>query len=170
MKTTFTLILILCTSTLHAVKFHSYINDKGETVFSNVPQNCIKNSTLTCLKYHPVFSSGTNSTVEPGSDSSQPVPKAKNPINARSNNSNSNAQSRKSGTGLQLDILDRVVEMNKVINEYFPGQPDPLEANQVRQQQDDILDILQVIRNTASGEEQSSIEKAIDVLRSNLVQ
>lgn len=80
-----------------------------------------------------------------------------------------NALFGKKGSGLQLDMLERVVEMNKLMNEYYPGKPDPDDASRVREQQDDIMDVLRVIRNSVGGDQKSSIDSAMDILRSNLI-
>lgn len=169
MKSTLLLTLILFTCTLQAVKFHSYVNDKGETVFSNVPQNCIRDSTLTCLKYHPVFTAAPEASIKSGNIAHQSTQRSNNSANASSNRANVNGLFGKQGSGLQLDLLERVVEMNQFLNEYYPGQPDPSDASRVREQQDSIMHVLQVIRNTVSSDEKPSIERAMHLLRSNLV-
>jgi hypothetical protein len=169
MKITLFLTLILITCTSQAVKFHSYLNEKGETVFSNVPQNCIKNSTLTCLKYHPVFTSAPEAKIKSRNIAHQPRQKPNASANASSDRTNVNGLFGKQGSGLQLDLLERVVEMNQFLNEYYPAKPDPSDASRVREQQDTIMHVLQVIRNTVSSDEKPSIERAMDILRSNLV-
>lgn len=169
MKIAITLTLFLYVSTLQALKFHSYVNEKGETVFSNVPDNCIKDSTLTCLKYHPVFSSAPEATLKPESIPNQSGHRTNSAKNSPSNRDHINDLFGKKGSGLQLDMLERVLEMNKLMNEYYPGEPDPDDASRVRQQQDEIMDVLRVIRNSVGGDQKPSIDRAMDILRSNLV-
>ena len=67
-------------------------------------------------------------------------------------------------------MLDQAVEMNQLLNQYYPGAPDPDTAAQVREQQQDIMDVLQVIRGAADDEDRSSIDRAIDIFRSNLAE
>lgn len=163
-KIIFALTLLLHATSSFAVKFHSYINDKGETVFSNVPKRCVKNSLLTCLQYHPVMSSGN-----PKKKLNQSRQKTDPPKNIRFKKSTFTNAPSKVGSQ-QLDVLDRIVERYNFINEYFPGKPNPEEAIKVQQHQKTILDVLQVIRNATGGKEKISIDKAIDILRSNHVQ
>lgn len=173
LKAFIALTLLLLAPASYAVKFHSYINEQGETVFSNVPRKCIKNSTLTCLEYHPAMSGGSPEKRSSGSQNStknQPVTKAGRPLNSTTNGTSNIQQPRQKAIEQKLDILDSIVEMNDIINEYYPGKPDPAEASRVRQQQEDILDVLQVIKSSADSEEKTSIEKAMDILRSNLVE
>lgn len=168
MKITTLIALLVYASTSFAVKFHSYTNEQGETVFSNVPQNCIKNSSLTCLEYHPVLSNkATNPERKTHQD--QFGQKANRPTLDKSGNNNL-LEHLGSTEGLQPDILNRIIEVNRLLNEYYPAKPDPGAARKVRQQQEGILDVLQVIRNTAGDTEKPIIDRAIDVLRSRLVQ
>ena len=172
LKTLLALIVLLPVTTSHAVKFHSYINEKGETVFSNVPEECINNSALTCLEYHPVMSTGSigpDSSVNPKNGQNQSGQPPDRSDNIRSGSSNFSDEPNTVDSGLQLDSLERIIEMNNLINEYYPAKPNPDDANKVQQQQHQILNVLDVIRNTAGEEEKPSIERAIELLRSNLV-
>lgn len=165
MKTLITLTLLLYACAPYAVKFHSYVNDKGETVFSNVPQNCTKNSALTCLQYHPVMSSSRPQNVAVQAEE-QPDPV----VNTRSSKPGLSIPRAKTTTDQQLDLLESMAEGYRLVNQYFPGKPDPTDAHRARQQQEGILDVLQVIRKAAGNEDVPPIDKAIDILRSNLVE
>lgn len=162
------LILILHATTPYAVKFHSYINEKGETVFSNIPKKCIQKSTLTCLQYHPLMFTGDKKSNTSGKAKSylkQSGQKTKHSEYSRPekiDNSNDSYDT-------SFDILNNIVEMNNLMNEYYPAESDPVEANKVRQQQEDILDVLQVIKGVSSEGEKSSIDRAINILRNNLI-
>ena len=60
--------------------------------------------------------------------------------------------------------------MNQLIDTYYPARPDPAAAQQVREQQQEILEVLEVIRKGANAGQQTTINKAIEVLRSNLAE
>lgn len=166
-------VLMIATST-QAIKFHSYINDEGKTVFSNVPKNCVNQSVLTCLQYHPVISTDNRDSKSNGVDtknrSNQTTTLTGHP--GRNINSRFQFQQRSNETGRnhEFDVLNRVVEMNKLINDYFPGNGSSSDANQVRQQQNNILEVIQVIRKAANPEERQSIDHAIDIFRSNRIE
>ena len=167
MKNIIALALLFFVSHSYAVKFHSYVNDKGETVCSNVPADCIENSVLTCLRYHPVMS------AQPPAVTPSPQTKSgttKRPIGTDSVFNDFKHTPGNKGNDLQLDILDRIVGINALINQYYPGRPDPSKVKEVRNQQENILQTLHMIRNTANREEKPAIERAIQILRSNLAQ
>ncbi len=163
--------LIVATSS-QAVRFHSYVNDKGQTVYSNVPANCIRQSVLTCNQYHPVVSTG--SSVSSSADATGKTKNLNAPVisNGKGGYSNSLSQRKPNlvETNSKFDILDRIVEMKKVVDEYFPGNGSSTERGHVRQQQDDIMGVLQLIKNAADPEESLSIERAIDIFRDNTVE
>ncbi len=144
------------------------MNEKGEIVFSNVPKQCINKSALTCLQYHPVISSGATGSLSSDKAKLNFKQSGKKAIQVEYNKpqkiDNSNGSYDTS-----FDILNNIVEMNNLMNEYYAGESDPAEANKVRQQQEYILDVLQVIKGVSSEGEKSSIEKSIDILRNNLV-
>jgi hypothetical protein len=161
--------LFLYVSNLYAVRFHSYINEKGETVFSNVPKKCIQKSALTCLEYHPVMS-----TPEKKSNRPELVPEntefnANHQIYNRAHKSVNEETPFTTSLDSSFEILNNIVEMNNLMNQYYPAEPDKAEAARVRQQQEDILDILEIIKGASSAGEKSPIEEAIQILRSNLI-
>ena len=166
------IMLGLCALPAQALRFNSYVNEQGQTVYSNVPKQCIRGQLMTCGDQHPVMSGQADNR-----------PAVANAPVARSDGKRRAAQPKQSagrhtvgmpGSSAQVNedslfsILNQVSEMNALLDEYFPGNPDPEELARVRQQQEGILEILQGIKKAATSEQQSSIEKAIDILRSNL--
>ncbi len=167
------LFFLLYVSTSYAVKFHSYVNDKGETVFSNIPQKCVQGATLTCLDRHPVLSSkgsASHDTKKSATATGLANKESRQSNNRTIDKSHTGAPTNAGSVNSAFNILDNIVEMNNLMNEYYPASADPEEVAKVRAQQDDILDVLQIIKGASNNEEQGTIEKAIDVLRSNLVQ
>ena len=169
MKSILVLAFLFPASVSYALKFNSYINEHGETVFSNLPEECVQNAALTCLQYHPVMSPEFQTGAATG-----PERKSANRQTSKSNlraaGKSSAADSPQSTqSSMQMEILDRVVESNRLMNQLYPAQPDPAQAREVRQQQEKILDVLDIINNAASGEEKNTIERAMDVLRSNMI-
>jgi hypothetical protein len=170
-KAIIALTLFVYVSTAYAVKFHSYVNEKGETVFSNVPRKCTRNSSLTCLEYHPVFAQEpSKSAAAPESESRHVTKPSRRAENDQAHSMRRLPFPENPGIDQQFDILNKIVEMNKIVDEYFPAKSSQETMDKARQQQQDILDALQMIRNVSSEEESPSIEKAIDILRSNLIE
>jgi hypothetical protein len=161
--------LFLYASNLYAVRFHSYINEKGETVFSNVPEKCIQKSALTCSEYHPVMSNAYKNPVKQKIDNSQTSKRSKPRTNKRAYKSDNKETFLNTSVGSSFEILNNIVEMNNLMNEYYPAEPNKADADRVRQQQEDILDVLQIIKGASSEGEKSSIEKAINILRENVI-
>lgn len=153
---------------LKAVKFYSYTNENGETVYSNVPQSCITNSVMTCMDHHPAIH-----TAEPALDSvSRPDTanrRASSPVNSANLSSRSTARQNQAVEDGLFDVLENIGEMNAIVNEYFPGNSDPVEAAKVRERQEKILEVLEVIKRGAGEDERTSINRAIGILRDNLV-
>jgi hypothetical protein len=168
----FLLLLSVYASSAYALKFHSYVNEKGETVYSNVPRNCTRNSSLTCLEYHPVIKQSGNhqSIANHDSGNAGKINQAKKQQKHQRQSPGNPYLTDTPSIDQQFDLLNNIVEMNKLMDEYFPAPPDPQQSRQVRQQQQDILNVLQSIKNLSSEEESPSIEKAINILRSNLVE
>lgn len=168
------LAMTLPASTAYALKFHSYVNDRGETVFSNVPAKCVKDSSLTCMQYHPLFAEPEVKAESTGTtangDSGQQASSSRRSTGGRSPLPAAVLKLGNAGTGLDLNLLDRVVEMNQLIDTYYPARPDPAAAQQVREQQQEILEVLEMIRKGADTGQQTTINKAIEVLRSNLAE
>ncbi len=156
-----------------AMRLYRYTNEQGETVISNVPPKCIKDARLTCMERHPVAvgqpgvkpaatqkkSRPAKTAAKPGRSSRKTAAKSTQPGQTASRNSQP-----------LFNMLDQVVEVNKLLDEYYPGAPDPGTAAQVREQQQDIMDVLQVIRGVADDDDQSTIDRAIEVFRSNLAE
>lgn len=174
MRFTVLIILLLTTSIAQALEFRSYTNSEGVTVLSNVPKNCVKNSVMTCLQYHPVISSGPSSSTPGGAAHAKPpaaATAAGGPGRASSATGRHNARPPTTATSnLQMDTLERIAEMYGIINEYFPGYSDSQAATDARAEQENILGVLQTIRGLASSDDQPTIERAIDILRANLVE
>lgn len=173
-KLIISLMFLLYVSSTYAVKFHSYVNEKGETVFSNIPQKCVQAATLTCLEMHPALSMkpAKTRTSDRSGLKSGPVAKRSTGQSRSRTTANAQAGSQSAGTPISsaFNILDNIVEMNHLMNEYYPASADPADTAKVRAQQEDILDVLQIIKGASSNKEQGTIEKAINILRSNLVQ
>ncbi len=154
-----------------AMRFYRYTNEQGETVISNVPPNCVNNARLTCMDRHPV------SVGPPAAPTKTPEKTTRSTTSAQSP-SVSSRQAAQPGTRSKptennayqplFDMLDQVVERKQLLDEYYTATPDPDTAAQVRAQQQDIMDILQTIRGSADSEDQSTIDRAIDIFRSNL--
>ncbi len=107
----------------NALEFKSYVNERGETVFTNLPSACIKNSRLACMQYHPLMVN------------KQPLPDAP-PNTAKANAAKNTAQSpaRPTDNGAKPDIsksallglravkgLKQLVEANKILDQHFPA-------------------------------------------------
>ena len=174
-KLTVGLFILLAVSNSYALKFHSFVNEKGETVYSNVPQECIRNAVLTCMDRHPAVLDSRKSdrrSYGTGTGSARFAGKNSNQQSSRRKTSNMDVDNQPSGASVTsaFGVLQNIVEMNKLMNEYYPAQADPADSAKVRAQQEDILDVLDIIRAASSNEEQGTIDKAIDILRSNLVE
>ncbi len=163
---------LMSTTSSQAVRFHSYVNDEGQTVFSNVPKKCIRQSILTCNQYHPVVSTGQG--VSASTKAKDKTDKPGSPVKSSTYGGYTKSSSQRKpnivGTNSQFDILGRIVEMKKIVDEYFPGNGSVTERNQVSQQQDDIMNVLQLIKKAADPEESQSIQRAIDIFRDNTVE
>jgi len=118
-----TLGLLFYLSSSHALELKSYVNERGETVFTNVPSACIKNSRLACMQYHPLMAK------------KQPPADAR-PNAAKANTAKNTAQSstRPTDNGAKPDIsksallglraaqgLKQLVEANKILDQHFPA-------------------------------------------------
>lgn len=165
------MLLSLFCASADAIRFHSYTNEKGETVYSNLPRKCVSDSIMTCAGYHPV-----NRDVETQQNTLDKAPSAKQSSRNKKGYSTNTAPS---GTGFPttgdqlgqeqlFGILENIVEMKGVLDKYFPGSSDPQEATKVRQQQQQILGVLQGIKQGADSDERPLIERAINILRENL--
>lgn len=161
--------LLLYASNLYAVRFHSYINEKGETVFSNVPEKCIQKSALTCSEYHPVMSTAYKNPVKQKLENRQTGKRSNPRINKGADKSDNKETFSSTSQGSSFEILNNIVEMNNLMNQYYPAEPDKADAARVRQQQEEILDVLQIVKGASSEGEKSSIEKAINILRENVI-
>ena len=169
MKKILFLLLVCQTGLAGAVEFQRYTNSDGVTVYSNVPANCIRDSVLTCLQYHPVISAEKPAATS-HSSAKPPVAKSRPRTGRPAATTARRSEPATRDTRLQLGVLEQIAEMNAIINQYYPGLPDPADAQKAREQQENILEVLQVIQKAASGEERSTIDRAIDILRSNLIE
>lgn len=152
---------------LKAVKFYSYTNDEGVTVYSNVPRDCVSGSVMTCMDYHPAIR-GAESGPQVAADAVGRNSTPANPVNRSASRSLPEFQQQAVEHGL-FNVLENIGEMNALVDQYFPGNSDPVEAAKVRQRQEKILDMLEIIRRGAGDDEKSSIDRAIGILRDNLV-
>ena len=152
---------------LKAVKFYSYTNDQGETVFSNVPRDCVSDSVMTCMDYHPVTRRSLPETrPTPSPERSKRLPeKSPNASGSR----NSPAFRQQAVNDSLLGVLENLSDMNAIIDQYFPGNADPVEAAKVRERQEKILEVLEVLKRGAGDDERPTINRAIGILRDNLV-
>ncbi len=154
-----------------AMRFYRYTNEQGETVISNVPPDCVNNARLTCMDRHPVSVGPPAVSTGAPDKKSQSTTSAQSPSVSSRQATQPGTQSKPTGPNAYqplFDMLDQVVERKQLLDEYYTAAPDPDTAAQVRQQQQDIMDILQVIRGTADSDDQSTIDRAIDIFRSNL--
>jgi hypothetical protein len=65
------------TVNVQAVSFHAYTNSSGQTVYSNIPDECVTDGLLTCTHLYPMFQQDKLSTNK--SDNVATVPAKQKP-------------------------------------------------------------------------------------------
>ena len=68
------------TANVQAVSFHAYTNSSGQTLYSNIPDECVTDGLLTCTHLYPMFQQDKSSTNK--SDNVATVPAKQKPEQA----------------------------------------------------------------------------------------
>jgi hypothetical protein len=155
------LILICLPFSAQALRFQSYTNEKGETVFSNLPAKCIEKGRLTCLQHHPLSAKPKRATTPQKQSTRNTRPMTTTTRAPISPEVNSEAD--------LFDMLDEVVEIKQLLDKYYPAAADPETERSVKEQQQQIMNTLKLIRNVANQQELPSIERAIDIFQTHRI-
>ena len=163
-------VILLYMSSSYALGLQSYVDEQGRTVFTNLPAECVKDSRLTCMEYHPLVSQTGSSANDSEAIASRPTGPFSSADNQRCKTlADPGAASGDNQSALPgLDVLQSLVEVNRIVDQYFPGDANPEMVQDVRQKQEKILKMLGGLRNSADQEQKSTIDRAIEVLRSNM--
>ena len=170
--------MMLQTGSVLAVDFTGQKQLDGKSVYSNIPAECVEDGVLICLQYHPMnqlhfqkSQPSTSASVNASSPTSSQSTRAGVRISSGSTADNTAAQaSGQASISPQLNVLQQLVEMNRMLDEHFPGQGIAQDRARVQQQQNQIMQLLGSVEDAAPDDMRPTIRQAIEIFQSGMVQ
>ncbi len=154
-----------------SVDFTDQVLQDGRSVYSNIPAECVRDGVLICLQYHPLNQLHFNHSRAPASATvARPTPKTSRTRVIRQSPAAAASASQATAANAQLSVLEQLVEMNRILDEHFPGAGSAQDRARVKQQQSQIMNILNTVEGVASEDAKPTIRRAIEIFQSGISQ
>lgn len=165
------LVLLSQCAAVSAVDFTDQQQQGGKSVYSNIPADCVEDGVLICLQYHPMNQLHFKKSAS-RADLSTARPQSGRPAVKTGPRASSNPAVTvgpgPTGVNAELNVLQQLIEINQVLDEHFPGNGSDEHRARVKQQQNQLMQLLGAVEQAAGDEARPVIRQAIEIFQSGL--